>query len=46
MKIKNKIAVTVIPVMLLVIIAINISYGLFFRRYIINQEKNQIRMAE
>ncbi|NCB74529.1 MAG: diguanylate cyclase [Clostridia bacterium] len=46
MKIKNKIAVTVIPVLILAIIIINIAFGVFFQNYILENEKDRIQSSE
>ena len=46
MKIKNKIAVTIIPVLILSIIFINIAFGVFFQNYVLENEKNQIHSSE
>lgn len=44
MKIKNKIAITLLP-LILVILVVNLVFGLFFRRTINNQEQRQVTSA-
>lgn len=45
MKVNNKILLTVIPLMVLFTILVNIAFGLFFQKFIKQQEENQINMA-
>jgi sensor domain CHASE-containing protein len=45
MKVKNRILITVIPVMVLFVILLNISFGMFFQNFIERQEENQISIA-
>ena len=45
LKVKNKILLTVIPFMVFFAIFMNIAFGLFFEKFILLQEKNQIQTA-
>ena len=45
LKVKNKILLTVIPLMVFFAIFMNIAFGLFFEKFILLQEKNQIQTA-
>ena len=45
MKVKNKILATVIPLMILFTILMNIAFGMFFEKFILQQEDNQINIA-
>ncbi len=46
MKIKTKIALFFIPVMLIVILLINLLYGIFIRNFILRQEDSQINSTQ
>jgi sensor domain CHASE-containing protein len=46
LKIKNKIAITVIPIMIISIVLINIIFGIFFQNYVLAEEENQIKVIE
>jgi len=46
MKIKNKISIIVIPILVLAIISINITFGIFFKNYVLEQEKLQIQSSK
>jgi len=45
LKVKTKILLTVIPLMVLLTIFMNVSFGIFFERFILLQEENQINTA-
>lgn len=45
MKVKNKILLTVIPVIILFAMLMNIVFGIFFQNFVILQEENQIKTA-
>jgi diguanylate cyclase (GGDEF)-like protein/PAS domain S-box-containing protein len=45
LKIRNKIAITLLPIVMASVIVANIIFGLFFQRSIRNQEQNQISSA-
>lgn len=45
LKVKNKILLTVIPFMVFFAIFMNIAFGLYFEKFILLQEENQIKTA-
>ena len=45
MRLKNRILLTVIPLMVLFAVFVNVAFGLFFQKYITQQEDSQINTA-
>jgi len=45
MKVKNKILLTVIPLMIMFAISMNLAFGNFFQKFVLLQEESQIEIA-
>ncbi len=46
MSLRNKIAITIIPILLIAIICINLAFGLFFQKFILTLEDSQVSLTK
>ena len=46
MKLRTKIAITIIPIMLILVIGTNLAFGVFFQSFVLALEDSQINMAK
>ena len=46
MKIRSKLALIILPIIIVSIVLMNIAFGIFFEKYVVTQEANQINILK